>query len=84
MAAETQKGLSSTVTLNDGVTMPIFGLGMSMATSGVGGEAEQAVAWALEAGYRLIDTAFRYGYGLPFCTVYTYFYQKKSSEINTK
>ncbi len=55
------ENLYSTVTLNDGVVMPLFGLGMSRATSGVNGEAEKAVTWALEAGYRLIDTAYRYG-----------------------
>jgi len=50
--------LQSCVTLNNGVKMPILGLGTWGAT-GRGGR--QAVLWALEAGYRLIDTASSYG-----------------------
>jgi diketogulonate reductase-like aldo/keto reductase len=44
-------------TLNNGITMPLLGLGVYDAH---GKEAEQAVLWALETGYRLIDTATIY------------------------
>ena len=50
--------INSTVTLNNGVNMPLLGLGVYQA---VGREGEQAVTWALEAGYRHIDTAKFYG-----------------------
>ncbi|HET6924710.1 MAG TPA: aldo/keto reductase [Candidatus Saccharimonadales bacterium] len=46
------------VTLNNGVKMPQLGLGVWQASND---EAEAAVRWALEAGYRLIDTAAAYG-----------------------
>lgn len=49
-------GLEETVTLNNGVKMPKFGLGVYKS----GDETVQAVTWALEAGYRLIDTAAYY------------------------
>ncbi|MCI0708556.1 MAG: aldo/keto reductase [Chloroflexi bacterium] len=51
--------IDSTVTLNNGVEMPMFGLGTYQTPSGK--EAENAVQWALEAGYRAIDTAALYG-----------------------
>ena len=44
-------------TLNNGVKMPLLGLGVY---DMYGKEAEQAVSWALEIGYRLIDTAAMY------------------------
>lgn len=47
--------LNSTVTLNGGVTMPILGLGVWQ--TGAGSETRNAVQAALEAGYRLVDTA---------------------------
>jgi diketogulonate reductase-like aldo/keto reductase len=47
------------ITLNNGVTMPQFGLGVWQAKDGQ--EVEQAVTTALECGYRLIDTAAVYG-----------------------
>lgn len=50
--------ISSSVTLNDGVQIPIYGLGVYLAGSGE--ETRQAVFWALENGYRQIDTAARY------------------------
>lgn len=46
---------SDTVTLNDGRTMPAFGLGVYQARSG--GETHGAVLHALRSGYRHIDTA---------------------------
>lgn len=46
------------VTLNNGVEMPWFGLGVFRASQG--GEVEQAIQWALECGYRSIDTAAVY------------------------
>ena len=45
--------------LNNGIEMPIFGLGTYQA--GKGEETQQAVLHALEVGYRLIDTAKIYG-----------------------
>ena len=47
------------VTLNNGTTMPRFGLGVFQAKAG--GETAQAVRWAFEAGYRHVDTAALYG-----------------------
>ncbi len=44
-------------TLNTGATMPLLGLGVYDMYNR---EAEQAVDWALEIGYRLIDTAAMY------------------------
>ncbi|MAS32903.1 MAG: aldo/keto reductase [Anaerolineaceae bacterium] len=51
--------LESTMTLNNGVEMPRFGLGVFKTE--VGTETENAVQWALEAGYRAVDTAALYG-----------------------
>ncbi|HMA53402.1 MAG TPA: aldo/keto reductase [Acidobacteriota bacterium] len=51
-------GLQTRITLNNGVLMPLFGLGTWAATGKAG---RRAVVWALEAGYRLIDTASSYG-----------------------
>ena len=50
--------LKSTVKLNNGIEMPVFGLG-TWALNGRRGY--QAILWALEAGYRLLDTAEGYG-----------------------
>ena len=44
--------------LGDGVAMPVLGLGVWQMADGH--ETEQAVEWALEAGYRHIDTAQMY------------------------
>ena len=49
---------SPTVTIADGVTMPLLGLGTWQASDQ---EAYAAVRTALELGYRLIDTATMYG-----------------------
>ena len=46
-------------TLADGVSIPILGLGVWQARNGR--ETEDAVRWALELGYRHIDTAQAYG-----------------------
>jgi diketogulonate reductase-like aldo/keto reductase len=51
--------LNSTLTLNNGVEMPRFGLGVFRTE--VGAETENAVRWALQAGYRAVDTAALYG-----------------------
>jgi diketogulonate reductase-like aldo/keto reductase len=51
--------LASRVTLHDGNTMPVLGLGMWQAGSGK--QTRQAVATALEIGCRLFDTAKLYG-----------------------
>jgi len=51
--------LDSRVTLNDGTKIPVLGLGVWRAAPGK--ETRKAVAYALEVGYRLIDTAKLYG-----------------------
>jgi diketogulonate reductase-like aldo/keto reductase len=51
--------LSSTIRLNDGVQMPLFGLGLYLAQPSQ--IAEDAVVFALKNGYRLLDTAQIYG-----------------------
>jgi methylglyoxal/glyoxal reductase len=51
--------LQSRVKLNNGVEIPVLGLGVFRA--GQGKETQQAIRWALEAGYRHIDTAKVYG-----------------------
>ncbi|RMG21807.1 MAG: aldo/keto reductase [Methanobacteriota archaeon] len=51
--------LDTCITLNNGVKIPIFGLGTYKAKSG--GETERAVLSALEVGYHHIDTAAIYG-----------------------
>jgi diketogulonate reductase-like aldo/keto reductase len=50
--------IKTKVTLNNGVEMPIFGLGTYQA--GGGKPVRDAVLHALQAGYRLIDTAMIY------------------------
>ena len=47
-----------TVLLNNGVTMPIIGIGTYRLSNE---QAENSVYWALKYGYRLIDTAHIYG-----------------------
>lgn len=51
--------MSTSVTLNNGVEIPLVGLGVWKAKDGK--ETYDNVRWALDAGYRLIDTAFLYG-----------------------
>ena len=51
--------LQSRVSLNDGNTMPVLGLGVWQAASGK--ETRRAVDHALKIGYRLFDTAKLYG-----------------------
>jgi diketogulonate reductase-like aldo/keto reductase len=51
--------LKSTVTLQNGVKMPVLGLGVWKMQDGA--EVEAAVKYAVEAGYRSIDTAAAYG-----------------------
>lgn len=48
-----------TVTLNNGVEMPVLGFGVFQVPDGA--ETERAVGTALEVGYRSIDTAAAYG-----------------------
>lgn len=50
--------LSDCTVLNNGVKMPWIGLGVFQVTDHA--EATQAVKWAIEAGYRSIDTAMIY------------------------
>jgi diketogulonate reductase-like aldo/keto reductase len=47
------------VSLSNGVEMPLLGLGVWQIPDGE--ETESAVTWALEAGYRHVDTAQLYG-----------------------
>jgi len=56
---EMDLNIRSTIALNNGVAMPRLGLGVFRAKDGE--ETVQAVRWALEAGYRHIDTAAVYG-----------------------
>ena len=56
-------GLSSTITLNDGVVMPMFGLGTYKLCNGDGSQTETVASFALENGYRLLDTAAFYRCG---------------------
>jgi diketogulonate reductase-like aldo/keto reductase len=51
-------GLGSRVRLNQGPEMPVLGLGVFQSPPGE--ETRRAVRWALEAGYRLLDTAALY------------------------
>ncbi len=51
--------IQSTIKLNNGVEIPRLGLGVFRAKDGE--ETANAVRWALEAGYRHIDTAAVYG-----------------------
>ena len=53
----TSLDLASTLQLNDGRSMPILGLGVWRSTDG---DEVNAVRWALEAGYRHVDTAAIY------------------------
>jgi diketogulonate reductase-like aldo/keto reductase len=50
--------IQSKIKLNNGVEIPLLGLGVYL--SEVGAETENAVAWALQAGYCHIDTASTY------------------------
>jgi methylglyoxal/glyoxal reductase len=50
---------ADSIALNNGVSIPRLGLGVYQ--SGRGRATENAVSWALEAGYRHIDTAAMYG-----------------------
>merc|ERR1712118_46490 len=56
--SSTSSVLDGRVKLSDGLTMPIFGLGVAEIKSGAA--TEKAVRWALEAGYRMLDTATLY------------------------
>lgn len=53
------QSLTSTFTLNNSVEIPCLGLGVYQSERGA--ETQNAVRWALEAGYRHIDTARVYG-----------------------
>ena len=50
--------IESRIKLNDGMTMPLFGLGVLRLESGK--ETRDAVSYALELGYKHIDTASMY------------------------
>lgn len=52
------ENLQSGATLNNGLSMPMLGLGVYLSKEGQ--EVLNAVSWALEAGYRSIDTASFY------------------------
>jgi methylglyoxal/glyoxal reductase len=53
-----QKNIGSQAVLNNGLNMPMLGLGVWQMREGA--ETENAVRWALDAGYRLIDSAKLY------------------------
>ena len=50
--------IGSTLVLNNGIEIPRFGLGVYKSSPGT--ETKQAVKWAIERGYPMIDTAARY------------------------
>ncbi|MEQ3170120.1 aldo/keto reductase [Dysosmobacter welbionis] len=50
--------MTTTITLNNGIEMPVLGIGTYILSSSA---AENSVYWALQEGYRLIDTACIYG-----------------------
>jgi diketogulonate reductase-like aldo/keto reductase len=52
-------GPSDKIALNNGISIPCLGLGVYQL--GRGRATEEAVSWALEAGYRHVDTAAMYG-----------------------
>jgi diketogulonate reductase-like aldo/keto reductase len=52
------RDISSSILLNDGVKMPLFGLGLYLAEPGT--PASNSVITALQNGYRLLDTAQAY------------------------
>ncbi|TCC42897.1 aldo/keto reductase [Kribbella capetownensis] len=54
----TANSAEATLGLSNGTAIPVFGLGVWQAADGP--ETERAVEWALEMGYRLIDTAQAY------------------------
>lgn len=54
-----KKDITFKMKMNNGLDIPQFGLGVYLTKSG--SECINAVTWALEAGYRLIDTARIYG-----------------------
>ena len=56
---DSQLSMRTAIQLNNGRDMPVLGLGVARMAEGA--ETEQSVLWALEAGYRLIDTAKIYG-----------------------
>ncbi|HXV82943.1 MAG TPA: aldo/keto reductase [Candidatus Binatia bacterium] len=56
---DSKLSMYTTIRLNDGKDMPVLGFGVARMAEGT--ETEQSVLWALEAGYRLIDTAKIYG-----------------------
>ena len=51
--------IAPSIPLAGGTSIPAVGLGVFRSACGT--ETEQAVTWALEAGYRHIDTARSYG-----------------------
>jgi diketogulonate reductase-like aldo/keto reductase len=51
--------MQQTIPLANGVHIPLLGLGVYQSDPGT--ETQQAILWALEAGYRHIDTARLYG-----------------------
>lgn len=73
--------LRSTITLNDGIQMPIFGLGMFQMK--LGQNSVNAVRCALQNGYRLIDTAtfYKYLFFLYNCDLFVFFIKIKAMII---
>ena len=59
MTIERDGGEGRTRHLANGLEMPLLGLGVWLIPDGP--EAERSVSWALEAGYRHVDTAQNYG-----------------------
>lgn len=53
------KGLQDTITLHNGINMPYLGLGVYKMTEEK--ESQEAIEFAIESGYRSVDTAHIYG-----------------------
>jgi diketogulonate reductase-like aldo/keto reductase len=54
-----KRNINHKIKMNNGIDIPQFGLGVYLTKSGK--ECINAVTWALEAGYRHVDTAKAYG-----------------------
>ncbi|CAC5375768.1 unnamed protein product [Mytilus coruscus] len=81
--ASVAKDITSKITLNDGVSMPLFGLGVWRASPGPSGQTETAVEFALQKGYRMIDTAEMYELDVTYIDLYLVHSSKSGKIIET-